>query len=174
MNEGQVADDLICGDERRSMATRATREGAPRPAEGAGIKDRIMHRPHKNQPRCRAGRRGERPHRGAGRRRAVFGAVKRLYGLARARYSTLARNPGDMIAFACPQPAPRRRPCPGLNRAQAPNPDAVEPSSGSVLDPTALQSSPAVEPKPFRRGLQTGEVASRQGEAFRDHTVGMT
>ena len=38
------------------------------------------------------------------RRRAaverVFGTFKRLHGLARARCSTLARNRGDMIAFA--------------------------------------------------------------------------
>ncbi|MFL5006124.1 MAG: transposase, partial [Microvirga sp.] len=30
----------------------------------------------------------------------VFGTLKRLHGLARARCSTLARNLGDMIAFA--------------------------------------------------------------------------
>ena len=61
-----------------------------------------MHRSHKNQaalPRWQARRNALiAPRRAAVER--VFGTLKRLHGLARARCSTLARNLGDMIAFA--------------------------------------------------------------------------
>src|SRR6476469_7474142 len=164
VNESLVADDLICGDERAVYGDKGYESKARRARlKARGIKDRIMHRSHKNQaalPRWQA------------RRNAIIAPRRR-----RARLRNLeapARARPRPLLDACPQPrrhdrlrdrpqpAPRRRPCPGLNRAQAPNPDAVEPSSGSVLDPTALQSSPAVEPKPFRRGLLR-ERGSRGG-----------
>src|SRR3954465_10584823 len=131
-------------------------QGAPRPAQGARHQG-SHHAPLAQEPGRPAALAGaaQRPHRPPPPRRRA--PLRNLEAPARARPRPLLDacpqpRRHDRLRDR-PQPAPRRRPCPGLNRAQAPNPDAVEPSSGSVLDPTALQSSPAVEPKPFRRGL---------------------
>jgi IS5 family transposase len=103
VNESLVADDLICGDERAIYGDKGYESKERRARlKARGIKDRIMHRSHKNQaalPRWQARRNALiAPRRAAVER--VFGTLKRLHGLARARCSTLARNLGDMIAFA--------------------------------------------------------------------------
>jgi IS5 family transposase len=103
VNESLVADDLICGDERAVYGDKGYESKERRARlKARGIKDRIMHRSHKNQaalPRWQARRNALiAPRRAAVER--VFGTLKRLHGLARARCSTLARNLGDMIAFA--------------------------------------------------------------------------
>jgi IS5 family transposase len=103
VNESLVADDLICGDERAVYADKAYENKERRASlKARGIKDRIMHRSHKNQPalpRWQARRNALiAPRRAAIER--VFGTLKRVHGLARARCSTLARNLGDMFAFA--------------------------------------------------------------------------
>lgn len=103
VNESVVADDLICGDERAVYGDKAYESKERRGAlKARGIKDRIMHRSHKNQaalPRWQA-RRNKliAPRRAAVER--VFGTMKRLHGLARVRCTTLAGNFGDMLVFA--------------------------------------------------------------------------
>ena len=101
--ESEVADQLIQGDERAIYADRAYESKARRQKlKAMGIKDRIMHRRHKHinvLPHWQ-----QRRNHLISRRRApveaVFSAMKRIYGLARARCSTLARNAADIFAFA--------------------------------------------------------------------------
>ncbi len=93
--ESQVADRLICGDERAVYADRAYELKTRRAAlKAARIKDRIMHRSHKNQarlPRWQAVRnRLISPIRSAVER--VFGTLKRTYGYRRVRYIGLEAN----------------------------------------------------------------------------------
>lgn len=93
--ESQVADDLICGDERAIYADKAyEHKDRRRRLKAAGIKDRIMHRSHKNQPalpRWQAVRnRLISPIRAAVER--VFGTLKRGYGYRRVRYKGLRPN----------------------------------------------------------------------------------
>ena len=95
VNESTVADGLICGDERAVYADKAYENKARRQRlKDAGIKDRIMHRSHKNQDglpywqqvrnslispiRCNVER--------------VFGLMKRSYGYHQVRYRGLVRN----------------------------------------------------------------------------------
>ena len=95
INDGEVADGLICGDEAAVYADKAYEKKERRARlKAAGIKDRIMHRRHKHiarLPRWQEKRNGL-----IARRRApveaVFSAAKRLYGLGRARYASLVRN----------------------------------------------------------------------------------
>ena len=95
INDGEVADGLICGDEAAVYADKAYEQKERRARlKAAGIKDRIMHRRHKHiarLPRWQEKRNGL-----IARRRApveaVFSAAKRLYGLGRARYASLVRN----------------------------------------------------------------------------------
>lgn len=93
--ESQVADRLVCGDERAVYADKAYELKTRRAAlKAAGIKDRIMHRSHKNQARL--------PHWQAVRNRLispirsaverVFGTLKRTYGYRRVRYIGLQAN----------------------------------------------------------------------------------
>jgi IS5 family transposase len=103
VNESLVAEQLICGDERAVYADKAYESKERRARlKRLGIKDRIMHRSHKNQaalPPWQIRRnRLIAPRRAAVER--VFGTLKRLHGLARARCTTLAHNLGDMLAFA--------------------------------------------------------------------------
>jgi IS5 family transposase len=101
--DGEAAEDLISGDEAAVYADRAYESKKRRAAlKAAGIKDRIMHRRHKHMPvlpRWMAVR-----NRLIARRRApveaVFSAMKRIYGKARARCHSLKRNTTDFIAFA--------------------------------------------------------------------------
>jgi transposase, IS5 family len=101
--ESEVADHLICGDERavygdRAYPLKARRERLKR----LGIKDRIMHRADKHHPKIIGWR--ARWNALVARRRApveaVFSAMKRLYGLGRARSSCLSYVAADVFAFA--------------------------------------------------------------------------
>lgn len=89
INESAVADALICGDEQALYADKAyeLKERRVR-LKAAGVKDRIMHRSHKNQaalPHWQAARnRLISPIRAAVER--VFGTLKRSYGYRRVRY----------------------------------------------------------------------------------------
>lgn len=101
--ESEVADDLICGDERAVYGDRAYPLKARRARlKNLGIKDRIMHRADKHHPRITGWR--ARWNVLVARRRApveaVFSAMKRLYGLARARSPCLAYVAADVFAFA--------------------------------------------------------------------------
>lgn len=100
--ESEVADDLICGDERAVYGDRAYPQKARRARlKSLGIKDRIMHRADKHHPKIT----GWRAHwnKLVARRRApveaVFSAMKRLYGLARARSPCLRYVAADVFAF---------------------------------------------------------------------------
>jgi IS5 family transposase len=103
VNESLVADALICGDEAAVYADKAYENKQRRiRLRQLGIKDRIMHRSHKNQHRL--------PHWQARRnalispKRApvegVFGNVKRLYGRARVRYRNFRHNVADFYRLA--------------------------------------------------------------------------
>jgi IS5 family transposase len=104
--ESETADALVCGDERAVYADRAYEKQERRARlKQCGIKDRIMHRANKHQPRLTFWR---------ARRNALiipirqtvertFGTWKRSYGWARARYMGLTPNPTQLylicIAF---------------------------------------------------------------------------
>jgi IS5 family transposase len=93
--ESEVADELISGDEQAVYADKAyEHKGRRARLKLAGIKDRIMHRSHKNQkqlPLWQARRNALiAPIRSAVER--VFGTLKRCYGYRRARYFGLQRN----------------------------------------------------------------------------------
>ena len=69
--------------------------------KAAGIKDRILHRPHKSRPLSPHQRRRNRlisPLRAAVE--PLFGTLKRSYGWARARYRRLAANAVHFV-FLC-------------------------------------------------------------------------
>lgn len=100
--ESEVADDLVCGDERAVYGDRAYEKKARRAAlKAAGINDRIMHRRNKHMPAL--------PHLMAARNNliarrrapveAIFSAMKRVYGKGRARCHSLTRNAADYFAF---------------------------------------------------------------------------
>jgi transposase, IS5 family len=100
--ESEVADDLICGDERAVYGDRAYPLKARRMRlRSLGIKDRIMHRADKHHPKITGWR--ARWNILVARRRApveaVFSAMKRLYGLARARSPALSYVAADVFAF---------------------------------------------------------------------------
>ena len=93
--ESQVADALVCGDEKAVYADKGYELKARRARlKAAGVKDRIMHRSHKHQARL--------PHWQAIRNRLispirsaverVFGTLKRTYGYRRVRYRGLQAN----------------------------------------------------------------------------------
>lgn len=93
--ESLVAEDLVQGDEGAVYADKAyENKHRRRRLKAMGIKDRIMHRSHKNQPalphwqRVRNGLIA--PIRANVER--VFGLMKRSYGYRRVRYRGLARN----------------------------------------------------------------------------------
>lgn len=100
--ESEVADALVSGDEAAVYADRAYEKKARRAALKAnGIKDRIMHRRNKHMaelPRWQQVRNRLISHRRAPVE-AVFSAMKRLYGLDRARCHSLERNAADFFAF---------------------------------------------------------------------------
>lgn len=93
--ESQVADELICGDERAIYADKAyEHKDRRRRLKAMGIKDRIMHRSHKNQsglPRWQSRRNALI---GPIRRRVerIFGTLKRSYGYTQVRYFSLQAN----------------------------------------------------------------------------------
>lgn len=93
--ESEVADALIIGDERAVYGDKAyEHKERRRRLRAAGIKDRIMHRSHKNQsglPHWQQRRNTLiAPVRAAVER--VFGTLKRGYGYVRVRYFSLSRN----------------------------------------------------------------------------------
>jgi len=93
--ESEVAEALICGDERAVYGDKAyEHQGRRRRLKAAGVKDRILHRRHKYQtvlPPWQA-RRNQliSPIRAAVER--VFGVWKRGYGYTRVRYRGLRAN----------------------------------------------------------------------------------
>lgn len=94
-NESEVADALVLGDECAVYADRAYENKLRRQAlRRRGIKDRIMHRNHKNQVQLPYWQRRRNlliaPIR-AGIER-VFGTLKRSYGYTRVRYFSLSAN----------------------------------------------------------------------------------
>jgi IS5 family transposase len=103
VNESLVADALICGDEKAVYGDKGYENKARRAAlKARGIKDRIMHRSHKNQaglPRWQ-----KRRNTLIARRRApveaIFGSFKRLYGRARVRYRDFRRIVADFYRLA--------------------------------------------------------------------------
>lgn len=93
--ESQVAEALICGDERAVYGDKAyEHKERRRRLKAAGVKDRIMHRSHKHQAALAPwqARRNKliSPIRSAVER--VFGIAKRSYGYTRVRYRGLAAN----------------------------------------------------------------------------------
>lgn len=99
--ESEVADALIVGDERAVYGDKAYEHTERRRRLRAlGIKDRLMHRANRWHPTLPAWQ--QRRNSGIARRRApveaVFSTLKRHYGLARARYVTLARNAARAFA----------------------------------------------------------------------------
>jgi IS5 family transposase len=103
VNESCVADALICGDERAVYGDKGYENKARRRAlKARGIKDRIMHRSHKNQdglPRWQKQRNALIASRRAPVE-AVFGSFKRLYGRTRVRYCDFRRNVADFYRLA--------------------------------------------------------------------------
>jgi transposase, IS5 family len=100
--ESEVAEALICGDERAVYADRAYDKKARRAAlRAAGIRDRLMHRRNKHHPRLPHWmvRRNQLIARRRAPVEAVFSAMKRLYGKARARCHCLLRNQADFFTF---------------------------------------------------------------------------
>lgn len=101
--ESEVADQLICGDERAVYGDKAyEHKGRRARLKAAGINDRIMHRRHKYLPVLPhwQQRRNDLIARRRAPVEAVFSAFKRLYGQSRARCRTLARNTSRLIAVA--------------------------------------------------------------------------
>ncbi|HEY7670420.1 MAG TPA: IS5 family transposase [Hyphomicrobium sp.] len=101
--ESEVADGLVCGDERAVYGDKAyEHKGRRARLKAVGIKDRIMHRSHKNQtglPPWQARRnRLIAPIRAAVER--VFGTLKRCYGYTRVRYFSLAANATQLRLLA--------------------------------------------------------------------------
>jgi IS5 family transposase len=93
--ESEVADDLVCGDEGAVYGDKAyEHKGRRARLKAAGIKDRIMHRSHKNQPGLPHWQKRRNaliaPIRAAVER--VFGTLKRAYGYTSVRYFSLAAN----------------------------------------------------------------------------------
>jgi transposase, IS5 family len=100
--ESEEADALISGDEKAVYGDRAYEKKERRVAlKARGIKDRIMHRRHRymaSLPPWQA-RRNQLIARRRAPVEAVFSAMKRLYGKARARCHSLSRNAADFYAF---------------------------------------------------------------------------
>lgn len=100
--ESEVADALIVGDEQAVYGDKAYENKQRRTRLARrGIKDRSMRRANRWHP---LPPRRQRWNDMVARRRApveaTFSAMKRLYGLGRARCTTLARNAADIFTFA--------------------------------------------------------------------------
>jgi len=103
VQDTEMADELVSGDERAVYADRGYESKARRARlKAAGIKDRLMHRRHKFMPELP--RWQQLRNKLIGRRRApveaVFAAMKRIYGKGRARCHSLTTNAADYYAFA--------------------------------------------------------------------------
>ena len=103
LNESCLGETLICGDEAAVYADKAYENKRRRAAlKARGIKDRIMHRSHKNQaalPHWQARRNALIAPRRAPVER-VFANFKRLYGRARMRYRNFRHILADMHRLA--------------------------------------------------------------------------
>lgn len=101
--ESEVADRLICGDERAVYADKAyEHKDRRRRLKAQGIKDRIMHRSHKNQPALPYWQQRRNALIAPIRRKVehVFGTLKRSYGYVRVRYYSLERNATQLSLLA--------------------------------------------------------------------------
>ena len=99
VNETQVADGLIAGDEGAVYGDAAYGTHARSARRRArGIEDRLMRRPTKHQPRLGPAARRRHARIEEVRRPVehVFGTLKRSYGYQRVRYRGLARNTIEM------------------------------------------------------------------------------
>ena len=99
VNESCVADALVLGDETAVYADKGYESKTRRAAlKARKIKDRIMHRSHKNQTALPFWQ--ERRNALIAKRRApverVFACLKRLYGRSRMRYRDFRQNLADM------------------------------------------------------------------------------
>ena len=93
--ESEVADRLISGDERAVYADKAyEHKQRRRRLKAEGIKDRIMHRSHKNQLALPHWQQRRNALIAPIRRQVerIFGTLKRSYGYTRVRYYSLAAN----------------------------------------------------------------------------------
>ena len=99
VNESEVADELISGDEGAVYGDRAyeSRERRKR-LKSQGINDQIMHRSHKNQKGLPHWQKRRNQLISPIRKKVekVFGTLKRSYGYSRVRYRGLARNGVEM------------------------------------------------------------------------------
>ena len=103
VNETEVADGLIVGDEQAVYADRAYEDKARRQRlRAAGVKDRIKHRRHKYLPQLPhwQRRRNELIERRRAAEERVFGTLKQHYGYRRVRYLGLERNTLELL-FKC-------------------------------------------------------------------------
>ena len=103
VNETEVADGLIVGDEQAVYADRAYEDNARRRRlRAAGVKDRIKHRRHKYLPQLPhwQRRRNELIERRRAAVERVFGTLKQHYGYRRVRYLGLERNTLELL-FKC-------------------------------------------------------------------------
>jgi transposase, IS5 family len=103
VNESSVADRLICGDEKAVYADKAYENKQRRGAlKAGGVKDRILHRSHKNQDALPPWE--QRRNALIAPRRApveaIFASLKCRYGRARMRYCNFRHNLSDMHRFA--------------------------------------------------------------------------
>lgn len=103
INESVVADALVLGDERAVYGDKAYESKRRRRAlQERGIKDRIMHRSHKNQVQLPRWQRRRNiliaPIRAAVER--VFGTLKRCYRYFRVRYFSLSANTTQLHLLA--------------------------------------------------------------------------
>ena len=97
--ESEVADRLVSGDETAVYGDRAYESRSRRQwLKSQGIRDRIMHRSHKHQPRLPHWQRRRNELIDPVRRSVekVFGTLKRSYGYRRVRYRGLGRNAVEM------------------------------------------------------------------------------
>ena len=103
VNESEVADQLVSGDEEAVYADKAYESKRRRTRlRECGIKDRIMHRSHKNQralPHWQA-RRNALIARARAPVEKVFGTLKRSYGYRQVRYMGIERNATELW-FKC-------------------------------------------------------------------------
>lgn len=101
--ESEVADALICGDERAVYGDKAYEKQARRQALRAqGIKDRIMHRGHRYERKVTSWKARRNtliaPIRAGVER--IFGSWKRCWGYRRVRYFSLAANTTQLLLLA--------------------------------------------------------------------------
>ena len=100
VNESEVADELICGDERAVYADKAyENKHRRRRLKSNGVKDRIMHRSHKNQDGLPHWQQRRNQLIAPIRRKVerVFGTLKRSYGFTKVRYYSLRSNTTQLM-----------------------------------------------------------------------------